>query len=403
MSSRPSFSILLPTYNRGEILPLAIQSVLDQTFDDFELVISNGGSTDTTDEVVRRFTDSRIKYFHSDKKLSMAENYDFALSKANGEYLIFFSDDDAFIPEMLNKVRGVINDTSTQMIVFPFARYYHEEQRGLGIKKNTLAVTKFSRSIFSVSSRDDILRMVAMFGLAKHPHPPQSPSPLIGNVVIHRQIFEELAEKVEKFFSTIPVDIYLITLILARIDRYFVIDEPLLVWSQWSKNSSISIGSNLREHYENLLAGRSLEHVPLKFPLPMNCSANAILTAFRDMGLNPIDFQLDWTNYYLSMLNYLIYLDGEGVDVSRERAELNKALKDLDSEVRHSVLDSRATRRFRFMRTLKQSTIGRILKILKGRLSRPQNDDYVYSGTDLGFKDVGQSAKYLGQTLGGMS
>jgi hypothetical protein len=135
----------------------------------------------------------------------------------------------------------------------------------------------------------------------------------------------------------------------------------------------------------------------------MNCSANAILTAFHDIRLNPIDFELDWPSYYLSMLNYLIYLEGEGVDVSRERAELNEALKGLDSKVRHSVLDSRATRRFRFMRTIKQSTIGRILKILKGRLSSPQNDDYVYAGTDLGFKDVGQSAKYLGQKLGGMS
>lgn len=89
------FSIVLPTYNRAAYLPVAIQSVLDQTFVDFELIIVDDGSTDTTAEVVSKFADPRIKYFKKEnEERSIARN--FGIGHATGRYINFLDADDYF-------------------------------------------------------------------------------------------------------------------------------------------------------------------------------------------------------------------------------------------------------------------------------------------------------------------
>jgi glycosyltransferase involved in cell wall biosynthesis len=66
MNSNPTVSIIIPTYNRAKLLPRSIKSVLNQTFQNFELIIVNDGSTDNTKEIVEKFKkkDERIKCFY---------------------------------------------------------------------------------------------------------------------------------------------------------------------------------------------------------------------------------------------------------------------------------------------------------------------------------------------------
>jgi glycosyltransferase involved in cell wall biosynthesis len=87
------FSIILPTYNRAAFLPRAIQSVLDQTFTNFELIIVDDGSTDNTAELVAGYSDSRLRYFKKEnEERSIARN--FGIAKAHGHYVCFLDSDD---------------------------------------------------------------------------------------------------------------------------------------------------------------------------------------------------------------------------------------------------------------------------------------------------------------------
>lgn len=83
------FSVLLPTYNRAAFLPMAIESILAQTFADFELVISDGGSTDDTKATVLSHDDSRVKYVQSSERLSMGQNYQKAFDYSTGDFVVF--------------------------------------------------------------------------------------------------------------------------------------------------------------------------------------------------------------------------------------------------------------------------------------------------------------------------
>lgn len=99
-SKQPVFSIVLPTYNRAAFVGKAIESVLGQTFDDFELIVVDDGRTDNTRDVVCGFADPRIKYYWKcNEERSIARNY--GIGKASGRYLNFLDSDDRFYPDHL--------------------------------------------------------------------------------------------------------------------------------------------------------------------------------------------------------------------------------------------------------------------------------------------------------------
>ena len=96
----PKVSVIVPTYNRAELIGLTIESILKQTFADFELIVINDGSTDGTEETIKKYTDPRIKYYRKDNGgESSARNY--GLRMAQGEFIAYCDSDDIFCPDHL--------------------------------------------------------------------------------------------------------------------------------------------------------------------------------------------------------------------------------------------------------------------------------------------------------------
>ena len=97
----PFFSIVIPTYNRAHVLPKAIQSVLNQIFSNWELIIIDDGSKDNTAEVVAHFKDERIKYHaQANTERSQARNNGIKISQ--GKYICFLDSDDEYCNNHLN-------------------------------------------------------------------------------------------------------------------------------------------------------------------------------------------------------------------------------------------------------------------------------------------------------------
>lgn len=99
----PVISIVLPTYNRAYILPEAIQSVLRQTYTDWELIVVDDGSTDNTREVVMSFTDSRIRYVQHEHNKGLAAGRNTGIREAHGEFIANLDSDDVWLPHKLEK------------------------------------------------------------------------------------------------------------------------------------------------------------------------------------------------------------------------------------------------------------------------------------------------------------
>jgi len=100
MTKEPLVSILLPTFNRAHLLPRAIASVLDQTYQNWELLIWNDGSTDDTEQVLQALTDPRIRTFNDinhGKPYALNQAY----ANAHGDLIAFLDDDDEWLPDKL--------------------------------------------------------------------------------------------------------------------------------------------------------------------------------------------------------------------------------------------------------------------------------------------------------------
>lgn len=106
MDRQPLVSIIIPTYNRGKLLKKAIESVLNQTYQNIEVVIVDDCSTDGTWEIISEYRDrdSRIVAFKNETNLGFSKNLNKGVSLAQGEYIARLDDDDFWIdPEKLKK------------------------------------------------------------------------------------------------------------------------------------------------------------------------------------------------------------------------------------------------------------------------------------------------------------
>lgn len=123
----PRVSVIIPTYNHAHYLPLAIQSVLDQTYTDWEAIIVDDGSTDDTAAVVAQFTDPCIHYIHQENQgLSAARNT--GIRAAQGDYLAFLDADDGWEPGFLRRCVGVLAADATLAGVY--VRNYFIDENG---------------------------------------------------------------------------------------------------------------------------------------------------------------------------------------------------------------------------------------------------------------------------------
>lgn len=94
VKTNPSVSVIITTYNRACLVGRAIQSVLSQIYKDFEIIVVDDGSTDNTEEVLKSFSDGKIRYIHHKKNLGGYAAFITGLKIAKGEYIAILDDDD---------------------------------------------------------------------------------------------------------------------------------------------------------------------------------------------------------------------------------------------------------------------------------------------------------------------
>ncbi|MER3494311.1 MAG: glycosyl transferase family 2 [Mastigocladus sp. ERB_26_2] len=105
----PKISICIPTFNRVKLLPFAIDSVLQQTYQDLELIICDDGSRDGTPKLISQYTDSRIRYIRHSQNIGKSNNMRSGFEAATGEYFIKFDDDDRLTPDFLGRTASILD------------------------------------------------------------------------------------------------------------------------------------------------------------------------------------------------------------------------------------------------------------------------------------------------------
>lgn len=114
----PKVSVCIPTYNTAKYLPFAIDSVLEQQFTDYELVICDDGSTDNTPDICKSYDDPRIRYIRLPGKSGQAGNFNRCLDEARGDFVTILHADDYFLPGFVEDRVARLTDNPELGFVF---------------------------------------------------------------------------------------------------------------------------------------------------------------------------------------------------------------------------------------------------------------------------------------------
>jgi glycosyltransferase involved in cell wall biosynthesis len=138
--SAPRVSIGMPVYNAGRFLRAALDSILSQTFEDFELIISDNGSIDSTQEICKEYAakDARIAYYRNDKNRGASWNYNRVTELAKGVYIKHAAHDDLLAPEYVARCVEVLDREPSVVLCYPRTTFIDEQGNPIGKGENTL-------------------------------------------------------------------------------------------------------------------------------------------------------------------------------------------------------------------------------------------------------------------------
>lgn len=138
----PAVSVILPTYNRAHLIAETIESVLAQTYSDFELIIVDDGSNDSTTEVVDQFQSNKIRYFKLGK-VGRSGARNFGLKQATGSFICFIDSDDLFLPLKIERQLEILGSGHKYVMIYTAAYCINEQ----------------GERIMSVYNREDIMKL----------------------------------------------------------------------------------------------------------------------------------------------------------------------------------------------------------------------------------------------------
>jgi len=231
MSSKshlPLVSVVVPSYNHAKFIKEAIQSILSQTYQNFEIIIIDDCSTDGSIDVINTFVDPRIYVEQFRQNQGAVDALNYAISKANGEYIALLNSDDAWFPEKLDKQVSFLEDNKDIDIVFSDAVFINECGELLGEKEYHRA-DQFSQN--NSTSGEWLRKFFYDFNCLCHP-----------SMMIRKELYETY--RYNPSFQQLPD--FKMWVELVKRHRIFVLNEKLVKFRVLSgeKNSSANTSIN---------------------------------------------------------------------------------------------------------------------------------------------------------------
>lgn len=211
----PTVSVVIPTFNRSSYLPRAVDSILQQTYEDLELVVVDDASTDDTSVIMDRYDDSRIVFVRHETNRGANVARNTGIETARGKYISFLDSDDEFHPRYLEKVISRFESCDSEDVAGIFTSFQILED-GAPIKE--------------VRARDGEIETVEMFRDGR-----------VGTfscVTFDAKIFDEVGHLDETLVSCQDFDIYIRVL---KSHRMIGINEVLVDYYSHNENLSTDI------------------------------------------------------------------------------------------------------------------------------------------------------------------
>lgn len=221
-------SVLLPTKNRLNLLKFAVESVVRQDYDDWEIIISDNFSEQDIEGYVRSLNDRRIRYLRTEKSLPVTDNWNNALSKATGDYVIMLGDDDCLLQGYFRTISHLVNHFSwpdcicSSALLFAYPGVMPGHPDGYLQSHGYASFMRGAKKPFFLSRGvahglvHDSMKLKLKFGFNMQ------------FFTVRKGFIDSLREKGDFFQSPYP-DYYASNVILLKAETFLVYPHPLVV------------------------------------------------------------------------------------------------------------------------------------------------------------------------------
>ncbi|MEI6021449.1 MAG: glycosyltransferase [Bacteroidota bacterium] len=232
MSKPPKISVCIPVYNGAEFLNLAIDSVLKQTEQDFEIILVDNQSTDNTVALIKAYTDPRIKLFINDSNIGMIPNWNKALTYATGTYIKILPADDLLYPQCLALQSSVLEKDQDKKVALVCSSRHIINDAG-----KVLFTRKFALSARELSNTKAFNTVIRAGGNIVGEG---------GAVMFRREILEKTGPFNSDIFYLLDLDQWFKILLHGHL---YVLPEVLSAFRVSSSSASVLVANKQKDDY----------------------------------------------------------------------------------------------------------------------------------------------------------
>ena len=207
------FTIVIPTRERSATLKYTLKTCVSQDYDNLTIIVSDNFSRDRTKDIVQSFHDNRIKYVNTGKRLSMTDNWEFALRHVNDSYVTYLGDDDGLLPCAIEYISKRLTNCYFPAFVWKKAEYVWPDDHSDGV-----LVIPFENDNYEYFSEKVLKRSLTVVnGKLWFPY---IRLPVIYNAFVDSKILNAIKQDSGRFFWGVSPDVYSGFAILSKINTY---------------------------------------------------------------------------------------------------------------------------------------------------------------------------------------
>ena len=376
----PKVSVIIPTLDRAHLLRWSLKSAVEQVYGDLEILVCDDYSTDNTKEVVDSFDSKNIVYVKAPERLNMADTFEYALSRASGEYLHFLMDDCYLFPDCISSAMREMNAFNVKLAMWFFCGYVHSEWIE-SQRRNTLYIPKATYKSYLLNSRK-ILEKI--FENTRYQTFPRSL-----NSLCHRSIIERAVDIQGRFFHYPCPDQSSGIGMLMNTPEFLVIDDFLhldgVTAESVGPSQSFNFGKTAQEFYQSFgtkLADFTFLGIPVTHALNI-MSFEKVGSFYPDRCLTQ-----NMTNALGEIVDNLAKLQAYGSDVDAYWQVFNKHVATQSFNVKLAVIKRKLKAKLKWA-CVKMIRSSRYLYRLEGLIRGFK----IMKGSKFKFSNIGECAK----------
>jgi glycosyltransferase involved in cell wall biosynthesis len=216
----PSVCVIIPTRERADTLAYTLQTCVQQDYENLEILVCDNFSQDNTADVVGSLADRRIRYINPGRRVSMADNWEYAVSQANADFVTVLGDDDALLPNSLRDLIDLATKHDHPIVTWSKVEYCWPNH-----------IDPTLRGLISIPLRNRLVSVKSSLAL-KHMYQfllSYNRGPCIYNSLVSMNCIKRVLERDGRMFQAASPDVYSSLALASVSDRYLFSTRPFSI------------------------------------------------------------------------------------------------------------------------------------------------------------------------------